>query len=504
MFRTLKADKDTYITNRYINSTSAVSGNVGIAGSLDLFKLYGMTLLGSGTNRQPVTELSRMLVHFDLDPLRELVAAGKVDLDDASFKCHLNLKDVYGGQTTPSKFTVAIFPLSASFDEGLGKDVVYYSDKDKANFLSTSSGVKWFVSGCGLAGASTSLVDYITSTPSLASTKTTQYFPKGTEDLLVDVTNIVSATLTSEIPDQGFRISFDESNEVDQLSYFVKRFGSRQTYDESKRPKLLVRFDDSIADDTANFTLDNNSNLFLYNYVNGELQNLLSSSTAITGTNSLILELKTNVSGVGNYSLYFTGSQYKKGKNFLSGVYYATANVPLNDTNIKAYYNASGSVRFTPIWQSFDGTLAYVTGSKLTARGPDRLSRRLSPRRYTVGVLGITNEYLENENVALRVNVFDDNNPIIKAQRLPVELPGLVIRNSHFAVRDNATGEYVIPFDTSYNSTRLSSDSDGMYFNFSTSALTSQREYVVDIMLVIDGMQHKYLDASPVFRIRKL
>jgi len=503
MFRTLKADKDTYVTNRYINSVSVVSGNTGIASSLDLFKLYAMTLLGSGTNKHPVTELSRMFVHFDLEPLRELVDSGKVDLDHYSFKCHLNLKDVYGGQTTPSKFTVAVFPLSASFDEGLGKDVVYYSDKDKSNFLSASSTSAWFVSGCGLAGNSTSLVDYITSSPSIQSTKITQYFPKGTEDLLVDVTAIVSATLTSEIPDQGFRISLDEIQETDQFSYFVKRFGSRQTYDESKHPRLFVRFDDSIADDTANFTLDVNSNLFLYNYVNGELKNLVSASADVAGDNCLILKLQTIVSGVGNYSLYFTGSQYKQGKNYLSGVYYAAATVPLTDANIKTYYNASGSVKFTPIWQSFDSTLAYVTGSKVTARAPERLSKRLSPRRYTIGVIGISTEYLENETVAMRVNVFDDNSPIIKAQRLPIELPGLVIRNSHYAIRDNTTGEYAIPFDTAYNSTRLSSDSDGMYFNFNTSALVPQREYVIDIMLVVDGMQHKYLDASPVFRVRK-
>jgi hypothetical protein len=320
----------------------------------------------------------------------------------------------------------------------------------------------------------------------------------------VDVTKLVSATLTNELPDQGYRISLDESQETDSFSYFVKRFASRQAYDESKHPSLIVRFNDSIQDDTNNFFLDTNSNLFLYNYVNGELKNMVSASTDVVGDNSLNLQLKTEISGVGNYSLYFTGSQYKQGKNYLSGVYYATVNVPLTDQNVKTYFESSGSVTFTPIWRSLDTTLSFVTGSKLQARAPERLTKRLSPKRYTVGVVGVNNDHSDNEDVTLRVNVFDENSPLIKVQRLPVELPGIVVRNSHYAIRDSSTGEYVIPFDTVYNSTRLSSDSQGMYFSFSTTALTPNREYTVDIMLVVDGMQHKFLDASSVFRVRKL
>ena len=148
--------------------------------------------------------------------------------------------------------------------------------------------------------------------------------------------------------------------------------------------------------------------------------------------------------------------------------------------------------------------MSFITGSKLEARAPERLSKRLSPRRYTVGVVGVNNDHPKDEDVTLRVNVFDENSPLIKAQRLPVELPGLVVRNSYYAIRDSSTGEYVIPFDTTYNSTRLSSDSQGMYFSFNTSALTPNHEYVVDIMLVVDGMQHKFLDASSIFRVRKL
>lgn len=506
MFRILKADKDTYITNKYVDGKPAVSGNVGIAGTLDLFKLYGITIVTSGTTKTPKTELTRILVHFDLDPLRDLVTANKVDLSHSSFKCFMNLKDVYGGQPTPSNFTVDIFPLSASFAEGLGKDTAYYSDKDTANFLSASSTALWAGEGCTSACFSTGSGDYITSSVTIPSTKVSQTFVTGQEDLLVDVTSIVSATIKGDLPDAGFRISFTGDIESNLQTYFVKRFASRHAYDESKRPKMLIKFDDSILDDTTNLYLDSpsSSSLFLYNYVQNQLTNLVSASSSVTGSNCILLELQTEVSGVGTYRLYFTGSQHTYGSISATGIYSASVGLPLSNANLKTNFLQSGSVTFTPIWSSLDKKVAYVTGSSIVAYGPERITKRLNPRRYTVSVVGIGYDYSESEEVTMRVNIFDQNSPIIIAKRTPVELPGVVLKNSHYAVRNAVTDEYVIPFDTVTNSTKLSSDSNGMYFSFNTSALTPLNSYVIDIMIPVDGLQQKYLNASQTFRIMKL
>jgi len=504
MFLKLKADKDSYITNKYVDGKPAVSGNVGIAGSLDLFKLYGITQVTSGAIKVAQTELSRILIHFDLDPLRSLISNSKIDVNDSSFKCFLDLKDVYGGQPTPNNFTVDIFPLSSSFSEGLGKDAAYYSDKDKCNFLSASNNKAWGSIGCSLACFSTGSGDYITSSMLLPSTKVSQTFVTGEEDLFVDVTSIISSTISGDIPDSGFRLSFNNTIENDSHTYFVKRFGSRHSYDESKRPKMIVKFDDSISDDTANLYLDASSNLFLYNYSQGQLKNLVSSSFEVTGSNSVLLELKTEVTGAGVYSLFFTGSQYTFGTNAATGIYFANVTLPLTNPNLKLSNQLSGSVKFTPIWSSIDGSLSYVTGSVITAFAPERLSKRLSPRRYTISVLGISSDHSKNEEVMLRVNIFDENSPIVIAKRLPIELPGVVLNNVYYAVRNVATNEYEIPFDFVDNSTKVSSDSEGMYFSFNTSALTPLQSYTIDIALVVESVTQKYLDSSPTFRIKKV
>ena len=69
MYRILQALRDTYITNKVINNKfRATDANVGQAGTLDLFKLYEeSTLPGSSSG---VTEISRALIKFDLNPLR--------------------------------------------------------------------------------------------------------------------------------------------------------------------------------------------------------------------------------------------------------------------------------------------------------------------------------------------------------------------------------------------------------------------------------------------------
>ena len=71
----------------------------------------------------------------------------------------------------------------------------------------------------------------------------TQYFDEGTEDLVLDVTKIVSATLTNQISNHGFRIAFSGSEETDSKTRFVKRFGSRHARNEYIRPKLLIEYD---------------------------------------------------------------------------------------------------------------------------------------------------------------------------------------------------------------------------------------------------------------------
>lgn len=505
MYKVLRPDKDAYITDRVISSVRSFNANVGAASSLDLFKLYGFTTSGSSPN----VELSRLLIHYDLQPLRDLVNDGRIDPGNPSFNCTLKLFDVYGGQPTPANFTVNVHPLSRSFDEGLGRDVVFYADNDVCNFLTGSrTQGPWLLSGCAFGGGIPGNVDYITASTNVAggtSLKSSQLFSTGEEDLEVDVTLAVSATLAGLLPDEGFRIALDDSHEEDQRSYFVKRFAARKAFNEDKRPRLVVKFDDSIQDDSQALFLDSPSTLFLYNYVRRTPANLTSGSslTPITGSNCLILKLSTEISG-GWYTLAFTGSQHTRGIFPVVGTYSASVNLPSTDAVFVSKLAQSGSIKFIPIWGSLDGTVTYLTGSAITAYAAERGGSTIDNKRLVVTVHGIQDRIFSDEEIVLRVNLFDVTSPSIMASRIPVELPGITIRDVHYQVRDDVTGAIEIPFDTAKNSTRVSSDEEGMYFTLDATSLTNNRSYVIDIMVTVGTNRQVYKSASPVFRVTDL
>ena len=203
MFLTLSASKDTYITNKIIGSSfRATDANLGQAGTIDLFKLYDEnTITGEAT---PI-ELSRALLKFDYSLLNALKSE-TLDINSPDFKCFLVLNDVYGGQTTPTNFKLIAFPLAKDFDEGVGRDVVGYRDLDVCNFLtaSVSNGTvnAWNKSGAdaqGLLGSSN--IDIISSGNlndgnGIVNLWRDQIFPSGEEDLRIDITKIVSGTLS--------------------------------------------------------------------------------------------------------------------------------------------------------------------------------------------------------------------------------------------------------------------------------------------------------------------
>lgn len=504
MLKLYEADKDAYITNKVVRGSRMTGSNVGYAGTLDLFKLYGVSFSGTYPNITPNTELSRLLVHFDLSDLRDLFENKKIDVSDDSFWCKLRLRDVYGGQPVPTNFSVSVFPLSASFDEGLGKDVSYYSDSDICNWLSASSESAWFMTGCALACHSTGSGDYITASISMNSTEVRQNFKSGTEDLIVDVTKIVSATLTGELPDRGFRLSFSGTVESDSLTYFVKRFASRHAYDDTKRPRLIVGFDDSIVDDTQDLSFDRTCTVNLYNTNGGVPSDILSGSSLmpVTGANCLLLKLTTPVSG-GTHDFFFTGSQYSLGgggRCYVSGTYTADILLQTSDSVIKSKLTSSSSIVFTPVWTSLDGTVAYVTGSNFTVYPPSRTSTRVT-KNYVVSVTGVRDTIDKSEEPVFRVNIFDNTSPFIKVVKLPVELRGTVIRGVHYQIRDAVTDEVVVPFDTDKGSTRVSSDSDGMFFSPPLDALSIGKSYIVDILIDRNGVKTRFPNSSPSFRI---
>jgi hypothetical protein len=171
------------------------------------------------------------------------------------------------------------------------------------------------------------------------------------------------------------------------------------------------------------------------------------------------------------------------------------------DSIISAKIQESGSVIFHTTWLSNDLTVTYAAGDDVTFKIPTRTNSSNNNNRFIVNAIGTAQEYRKNEEPIFRVNISDYRNPLVKVVKLPVELPGIVLKNVYYSIRDAVTNEIIIPFDDIKNSTKLSSDSKGMFFKLYTSALLPGRTYFVDIMISSNGNKTIFTSSSPSFRI---
>lgn len=502
MYLALSASKDAYITNKIIGSSfRATDANLGQAGTLDLFKLYDENKIVGETN--PI-EISRGLIKFDLTPLRSLMLS-KLDVNSTSFKCNLVLSDVYGGQTTPTNFKLIVFPLSRSFDEGVGRDVVGYRDIDVCNFLtaSISSGQveKWYITGAdkqGLLGSPD--IDIISSGNlndgnGIVNLWRDQLFSSGEEDLNVDITDIISGTLAGLIPDEGFRISFSGSQETDEFTRFVKRFTSRNATNVGKRPKIVVTYDNLVRDNHNNFFFNETGSLLLSNNVRGTPRNILSGSSLVEvkGDNCMILTLKT-----GSFTKQFNVSQLRYGQNYVTGVY--KANVLLNSFENATIYSSlinSSSIDFTEIWGSNDGRVGYLTGS-LTAYRPDTEQYHVDLERLTISMTNMRTAYEQNESYRFRIFIEDITRQFI-ATKLPYENKGIFVDEIYYQVRDTDLNEIIIPFHNP--GTAVSNDITSHYFDFNMVSLPRGRTYTFDFKILREGSEVVFKDVAAKFRV---
>ena len=624
MYRIISASKDTYITNKIINNKfRATDANLGQAGTLDLFKLYAENISGSDTT--PI-ELSRILLKFDLTEVTSMHNDKIIDVGDSSFKAELCLHDVYGGQTTPNDFHIITFPLAKSFDEGTGYDVINYSDLDATNYITASfdgsTVVNWDLPGAMASGSlGDSDIDVIVSGTILGQSSKinlapVQYFNTGEEDLKVDVTHFVSASVKSLMDNNGFLVAFSGSYEKDNFTYFVKRFASRNTTNETIRPKLIIKYNDTLADNHQNFEFDLSGSLYLNNFNRGSLTNVISGSAAtkLTGENCMVLKIQsgsfskqfdvsqaqrgtskkatltisvagnpandqtftledsiankttftfntennivsagsrnigiasaldnnatiatriqdainndsinvtaaassTNVvltqdfagelgnttldlSGVTNVALSsgdgFVGGSY----DGLTGIYSASFAISSFDSILYDHVLVSGSIEFDEIWSNHKETVTYLSSS-LTISKNNISAISFRENRYLVSMINLKQRYRQDEYSRLRVFIENADRNIVFV-KTPVEKMSEIFSNVYYRVRDFESGNILVPFDTTSNATKLSSDNTGMYFDFYMSSLPRGRSYVFDFMIKQNGFDVIVKDAASKFII---
>lgn len=501
MYRIVQANKDAYITNKIISNTlRATDSNTGQAGTIDIFKIYDENTFSG--EAAPV-ELSRGLIYFDLSELSASYASGEFDINDPNFSCRLYLHDVYGGQTTPSNFTLSVYPLSKSFDEGGGRDVVYFEDIDVVNFMTSSvSGtpVTWSMSGAESGGdLLTANVDYFTQGDfgnGSISFEMTQIFKTGEEDLDINVTKFISGSIAGLLPNAGFRLSFTSSQETDEKTRFVKRFASRNTTNTAKRPKLIVTYSDVISDESQLFEFNTTGSIFLNSYTRGTPSNLLSGSslTPLTGDDCIIVKLES-----GSITRLFSGSQHSIGNVPITGLYRSSFLVNMFDSDIYAYITGSSSsnMTFDIKWLSPDQKVLYASGT-LSVNSRETTYFTQTPERYFINITNMRSAYKNTEKIRFTMFIENFTKPIVVV-KTPLENLGVIVDKCFYQIRDFESGDIIIPFHEP--GTRTSNDATKHYFDLYMSSLPKGRTYTFDFKIVHKGQDIVINDVAAKFRV---
>ncbi len=510
MYLIYSASADNYITNKIISTTlSASDANVGKASTLDLFKIYDETTFTGFTGSYSApTEISRLLLKFDLT---EVSASIRKYAELDGFKAFLSLKDINGSQIAPNKFNVAVYPLSKSWDEGRGSDIYSFNDLDQSNWMTASysnGGYDlWHSGGASSLGSLNSDDIDIIGSGSIAGSSInfvgTQYFLNGHEDLHVDVTTAVSATLGGFMQDHGFLVAFSGSEETDTKTRFVKRFASRHARNEYLRPSLVIKIDDSVIDQRSNMFFNTSGSLFLENKVRGLRSNIISGSTQgevpLTGANSLYLIVHT-----GSFAITASAGEHAPAEKHITGLYSASLAVDRFSStavspgvSLYTHAAASGSLKMYERWMDRNQAYTYFTGSfKMSL---PRKSTSDNRPIYKFAAKNLKNKYKHNEIHRIDLHV-RDNNKIYKAVRRNFGTPSLQFEQAYYRIKDLRTGNIIIPFTKQNNATRISVDSDGMYFRFSTKNWPKGRSYTIDI-LVVEGNDENTYETGVTFKV---
>jgi len=255
----------------------------------------------------------------------------------------------------------------------------------------------------------------------------------------------------------------------------------------------------------------------LNNFHRGVYSNILTGTRGkmygISGSNSLCLRLTSGSAARGTFfEKLITASQHSVGQNFISGVYSAsfcvsqfTGTNPPNKGEIR--FNSAladeiknaGSATFTEIWSSLDQTVAFLTGS-LVVNTVNRSSFSNQAKRLLTSITNMKDEFGIDDKYRFRVFVDDIDRPI-RYKKVPFVTPSSIFDRMFYQIKDFKSGKIVIPFDTEYNSTLLSTDKDGMYFDIYMDTLFKGTVFTVDFLIKTNGTDLIFTDVAAKFRV---
>lgn len=442
--------KDTFITNYRLNGIARTGSNFGGSEILHVYKQTGYNVSSS---------LAHILTQFDLSRLSSMISSN--DIPSSGVMYYLRFANAGHDQTIPTSFDLQVQALTQNWDEGKGRDVEFFADKGFANWDKATSSSAWTVAGASGSGPVSVF-----------------HFDDGSEDMVVDVTSIVEQWLSGNISNNGFLVRLPDAFEQDPEDYYIKMFHGRNTFFNDRRPFLEARWNDLTMDHRNAFAFGESNNLFLYNMVRGQFQNISG-----IGTGSLGVRIVDSSGTIAT----LTGSH--TGKN---GTYSVSFVLPTG--------SYSGSL-FRDVWFDLSNPSNWFMTGNFTPLPAPAITNP-GPSDYFVSVSNLKNTYDRNEKVRLNLFVRPSNYRSARVLTASLGPTGEIMTKAYYQIVNDHTGEVVVPYDTgSLGYTRMSFGQNGNYFNFYMDSLSEGNVYRLKFMFDVNG-ESVEIDDDFKFRVK--
>ena len=447
-----------------------------------------------------IKEVSKVLLKFDYDTIKK-----NFDIDQKrDFGAKLNLFDISTGQVKPKNYTLAVYPLSKSFDEGIGRDIYSFGQTGWTNFITSSrnentlSFNKWSLSGLRSKGSNGDKnIDIITGSDNVSFINT-QLFSLGDEDLSIDITNFLSATLSNQINNNGLVVEFDSSSNQNSNTYFVKRFGSRHLKNKLLSPRIDFYCDDSFTKPDNIIFTNTPTRIYLENKQGNFSKNLFFTGSNLLDTSKN--QLSASLSYL-NYSksLFATQSISPDGQQ-KSGSYYVDFNLDMFEQPLHGYLTGSGDLNASLKWHIIvdedtslntlvkNATIKISTGSNL----PITEKLIISDIRYNYNKQG-------SKNSNMFFVSFIDTIANLDAIKIPYRRKGENLGEVYYSVYDFNSNKEIIPFETSLKGTKMSYEDGDYYFALHKNSLIENRQ--IKFKFYLKDYNKLIIENDKIFRL---
>tara|TARA_Y100001937_G_C7079036_1_gene312014 strand:- start:461 stop:1117 length:657 start_codon:yes stop_codon:yes gene_type:complete len=210
----------------------------------------------------------------------------------------------------------------------------------------------------------------------------------------------------------------------------------------------------------------------------------------------------------GSYSFTTNVSQHTQGTDGqqVAGLYSASFAIPSNVTTkydgsstLASLISKDKEVKFEEFWYSNDGSVGYHTGS-ITLKMPTRdvSLHQTDPEAYT---LNLKQEYYSDDEERVRIFGLDHSKQFDKAVKKSIKRTSEIFDEMYYRVKDRDTGTVVIDFGEDDNSTRISTDRLGMFFDFRFASLPKGRTYKFEFLIKHKGLRLVVEDSRSDFKV---